>query len=134
MVFPYEDRKISKDTTPGSARRGVPNSTDQLAQYEIDRRSAYFGNLPLDMTEEELREMAISCGQVVEVRLHSKPIGGGTGMDIIVDTLPKLVVTDIEYRTDSIWIRGILSSRVCAGHYHHICMINFSLSLGVGCC
>lgn len=53
---------------------------DQLARYEIDRRSAYFGNLPRDMTEEELREIAISCGQVGEVTLNRKPIAGGSGM------------------------------------------------------
>lgn len=43
-----------------------------MARYDADRRSAYMGNLPIDMSEEELREMASSCGALVDVRLYNK--------------------------------------------------------------
>lgn len=74
MVLPYEP---GKTPTPASTGKHVTNRRAQLAQYEIDRRSAYIGNLPLDMTEEELREMSISCGQVAQVTLNHKSILGG---------------------------------------------------------
>lgn len=79
MVLPYEPKKTSVASTPTSSRQHITDSQVQLARYEVDRRSAYFGNLPLDMTEEELQEMAIACGQVLNITLTRKPIPHGLG-------------------------------------------------------
>lgn len=50
-----------------------------MAEYDRDRRSAYFGNLPVDMTEDELSEMAIACGQIRNRRLYHKTYRTGPG-------------------------------------------------------
>ncbi|KAH0497173.1 hypothetical protein TgHK011_004502 [Trichoderma gracile] len=49
------------------------------AQYEKDRRSAYFGNLPLNMTADVLKTLASQCGNVLcaEVATKEVPQSGG---------------------------------------------------------
>ncbi|KAL7947745.1 hypothetical protein V8C42DRAFT_342757 [Trichoderma barbatum] len=49
------------------------------AQYEKDRRSAYFGNLPLNMTTDVLKALASQCGKVLcaEVATKEVPQAGG---------------------------------------------------------
>ncbi|KAL7917737.1 hypothetical protein ACQKWADRAFT_331677 [Trichoderma austrokoningii] len=51
-----------------------------FAQYDKDRRSAYFGNLPMNMTSPGLERLASACGNVVcaEVATKQVPQMGGT--------------------------------------------------------
>ncbi|KAL7916232.1 hypothetical protein GGI35DRAFT_26266 [Trichoderma velutinum] len=44
------------------------------AQYEKDRRSAYFGNLPLNMTADVLKSLASQCGKVLCAEIATKEI------------------------------------------------------------
>ncbi|KAM0260911.1 hypothetical protein ACHAQJ_002531 [Trichoderma viride] len=55
------------------------NDQQGYAQYEKDRRSAYFGNLPLNMTSDVLRSLASSCGKVLcaEIATKEVPQAGG---------------------------------------------------------
>lgn len=59
------------------ARRETRIRAEEMAEYDRDRRSAYFGNLPVDMSEDELYEMAIACGQIRNRRLYHKTYRGG---------------------------------------------------------
>ncbi|KAH6607324.1 hypothetical protein Trco_003637 [Trichoderma cornu-damae] len=66
---------------PKTETRQQPKRSDQnnYAQYEKDRRSAYFGNLPLAMTADDLKSLASSCGKVLcaEVAMKEVPQPGG---------------------------------------------------------
>lgn len=59
-------------------RRETKIRAEEMAEYDRDRRSAYFGNLPIDLTEEELIEMAVACGQIRNRRLYHKTYKGGS--------------------------------------------------------
>jgi RNA recognition motif-containing protein len=67
-----------QESTPNSAKNGryVDPKVD-LIQYDIDRRSAYFGNLPNDMSEAELEEFASTYGEVLSVKIMRKAISIG---------------------------------------------------------
>ncbi|KAL7938278.1 hypothetical protein V8C35DRAFT_330243 [Trichoderma chlorosporum] len=57
------------------------NDQQSYAQYEKDRRSAYFGNLPLYMTADVLKSLASQCGKVLCVEVATKEVpqvGGRT--------------------------------------------------------
>ncbi|PFH58383.1 hypothetical protein XA68_13747 [Ophiocordyceps unilateralis] len=58
---------------------GSPRESGFLRKYDKDRRSAYVGNLPPNMTRDVLKSLARSCGEVVDVQLHSKDVPGGGG-------------------------------------------------------
>lgn len=66
---------------PKAELRQQHKRSDQqgYAQYEKDRRSAYFGNLPLDMTADVLKTLASQCGNVLcaEVATKEVPQAGG---------------------------------------------------------
>ncbi|RDA88972.1 hypothetical protein CP532_0632 [Ophiocordyceps camponoti-leonardi (nom. inval.)] len=55
---------------------GSPREGSFLRRYDKDRRSAYVGNLPPTMTRDVLKSLASSCGEVVDVQLHSKDVPG----------------------------------------------------------
>lgn len=57
------------------ARQGRLTTSDPAARqyldtYEIDKRSIFVGNLPADITEDELQEIFQPFGEVVQVTLH----------------------------------------------------------------
>ncbi|KAL7790739.1 hypothetical protein V8C37DRAFT_417321 [Trichoderma ceciliae] len=66
---------------PKAETRQQHKRSDQQSyeQYEKDRRSAYFGNLPLTMTADVLKTLASSCGEVLrgEVATKEVPQTGG---------------------------------------------------------
>ncbi|KHO00969.1 Nucleotide-binding, alpha-beta plait [Metarhizium album ARSEF 1941] len=50
-----------------------------MQRYDKDRRSAYVGNLPPDMTENVLRDLAGSSGEVLGVQIYKRDIPGKPG-------------------------------------------------------
>ena len=78
-------RVIANDPKRGSDLTTTPPAGPKwdgarvMEQYDKDRRSAFIGNLPLSMTEELLRTMTSSCGEVVHVQLYKKLIPGANG-------------------------------------------------------
>ncbi|EHK22530.1 uncharacterized protein TRIVIDRAFT_28754 [Trichoderma virens Gv29-8] len=66
---------------PKAEIRQQHKKSDQQSyvQYEKDRRSAYFGNLPLKMTADVLKSLASQCGKVLcaEVATKEVPQVGG---------------------------------------------------------
>ncbi|PTB70485.1 hypothetical protein BBK36DRAFT_1174437 [Trichoderma citrinoviride] len=66
---------------PKAELRQQHKRSDQqiYAQYEKDRRSAYFGNLPLNMTTDVLKTLASQCGSVLcaDVATKEVPQAGG---------------------------------------------------------
>ncbi|TFB03668.1 hypothetical protein CCMA1212_004767 [Trichoderma ghanense] len=66
---------------PKAELRQQHKRSDQqsYAQYEKDRRSAYFGNLPLNMAADVLKTLASQCGNVLcaEVATKKVPQAGG---------------------------------------------------------
>lgn len=58
---------------------GNPREGSFLKKYDKDRRSAYVGNLPPTMTRDVLKSLATSCGEVLDVQLHSRDVPGGAG-------------------------------------------------------
>ncbi|PHH74357.1 hypothetical protein CDD80_3118 [Ophiocordyceps camponoti-rufipedis] len=58
---------------------GAPREGSFLKKYDKDRRSAYVGNLPPTMTRDVLKSLATSCGEVLDVQLHSRDVPGGAG-------------------------------------------------------
>ncbi|RDA91439.1 hypothetical protein CP533_6288 [Ophiocordyceps camponoti-saundersi (nom. inval.)] len=72
----YDPKMIAaKDTL----QMGSPREGGFLRRYDKDRRSAYVGNLPPTMTRDVLKSLASSCGEVVDVQLHSKDVPGVSG-------------------------------------------------------
>ncbi|KKP01504.1 hypothetical protein THAR02_06408 [Trichoderma harzianum] len=61
---------------PKAEIRQQHRKSDQqsYAQYEKDRRSAYFGNLPLNMTADVLKSLASQCGKVLCAEIATKEI------------------------------------------------------------
>ncbi|KAL7963133.1 hypothetical protein V8C34DRAFT_322109 [Trichoderma compactum] len=61
---------------PKAEIRQQHKKSDQqsYAQYEKDRRSAYFGNLPLNMTADVLKSLASQCGKVLCAEVATKEI------------------------------------------------------------
>ncbi|KAL7804514.1 hypothetical protein V8C43DRAFT_320865 [Trichoderma afarasin] len=61
---------------PKAETRQQHKKSDQqsYAQYEKDRRSAYFGNLPLNMTADVLKSLASQCGKVLCAEVATKEI------------------------------------------------------------
>ncbi|PNP49568.1 hypothetical protein THARTR1_09890 [Trichoderma harzianum] len=61
---------------PKAEIRQQHKKSDQqsYAQYEKDRRSAYFGNLPLNMTAGVLESLASQCGKVLRAEVATKEI------------------------------------------------------------
>lgn len=51
-----------------------------MQRYDKDRRSAYVGNLPSDMTEDALRALASSSGEVLGIQIYKREIPGKPGM------------------------------------------------------
>lgn len=51
-----------------------------MHRYDRDRRSAYVGNLPDDMTEDVLRTLASSSGEVMSVQLYNRDVPGRPGI------------------------------------------------------
>lgn len=51
-----------------------------MKKYDRDRRSAYVGNLPPEMTETVLRALASSSGEVLGVQVYKREIPGKPGM------------------------------------------------------
>lgn len=51
-----------------------------MQRYDKDRRSAYVGNLPSDMTEDALRALASSSGKVLGIQIYKREIPGKPGM------------------------------------------------------
>lgn len=75
-VIPYDPKSSSNQR----ANAQVSPSREQfLHQYDRDRRSIYMGNLPMDMTEETLANLAQACGDVNVVNLFKKPVAGNPG-------------------------------------------------------
>ncbi|KAK1252582.1 hypothetical protein MKX08_003769 [Trichoderma sp. CBMAI-0020] len=69
------------DPKTGTRQQNKRGDQQNFAQYEKDRRSAYFGNLPLTMTSDGLKSLASSCGKVICAELATKEIpqiGGKT--------------------------------------------------------
>ncbi|TWU74660.1 hypothetical protein ED733_003574 [Metarhizium rileyi] len=50
-----------------------------MQRYDKDRRSAYVGNLPSDMTENTLRALASASGEVLGVQMYKREIPGKPG-------------------------------------------------------
>ncbi|KAG8415298.1 hypothetical protein J3458_009157 [Metarhizium acridum] len=50
-----------------------------MQRYDQDRRSAYVGNLPSDMTEDALRALASSSGEVLGIQIYKREIPGKPG-------------------------------------------------------
>lgn len=54
--------------------RSSPSATDAarayLSRYETDRRSIFVGNLPLGITENQVKELFGPYGKVEEINLH----------------------------------------------------------------
>lgn len=73
-VIEYDSKASSTDKY-GS--RFPTSSQHQLAQYDIDRRSAFFGNLPLSMTNEVLEKYASAVGSVVKTNVMRKVVASG---------------------------------------------------------
>ncbi|OAA60144.1 RNA-binding protein [Cordyceps fumosorosea ARSEF 2679] len=72
-VIPYDPRP-SGNAKPDP--QGSPNRAQFLHQYDRDRRSVYMGNLPMNMTEEILRNLVGACGEIASVVLFKKPVPG----------------------------------------------------------
>ncbi|KAM0465357.1 hypothetical protein ACHAPV_001403 [Trichoderma viride] len=69
------------DPKTGTRQQNKRGDQQNFAQYEKDRRSAYFGNLPLTMTSDGLKSLASSCGKVICAELATKEVpqtGGKT--------------------------------------------------------
>ncbi|PNP40257.1 hypothetical protein TGAMA5MH_07912 [Trichoderma gamsii] len=69
------------DPKTGTRQHNKRGDEQNFAQYEKDRRSAYFGNLPLTMTSDGLKSLASSCGKVICAELATKEVpqtGGKT--------------------------------------------------------
>ncbi|EHK42949.1 hypothetical protein TRIATDRAFT_203475 [Trichoderma atroviride IMI 206040] len=62
------------DPKTGTRQQNKRGDQQNFAQYEKDRRSAYFGNLPLTMTSDGLKSLASSCGKVVCAELATKEV------------------------------------------------------------
>ncbi|KAK5998926.1 Meiotic activator RIM4 [Cladobotryum mycophilum] len=68
-VRPYDQKGVDPKVNP---RR---HDDDQMmAQYDRDRRSAFFGNLPLNMTEVRLSRLASAWGSVIGIELKRKHV------------------------------------------------------------
>lgn len=76
-MIPYDPRSV---TNQRAAPQASPDKEQFLHQYDRDRRSVYMGNLPMDMTDEILSNMASACGDVVAVAVFKKPVPGNLGM------------------------------------------------------
>jgi hypothetical protein len=50
-----------------------------MQKYDKDRRSAYVGNLPIDMAESVLRALASSSGEVLGVQMYKRDVLGKPG-------------------------------------------------------
>jgi hypothetical protein len=52
-------------------------NTDEayLSQYEIDRKSVFVGNIPHDITEDQLRQVFENSGDVVQVQVIQRVFG-----------------------------------------------------------
>jgi hypothetical protein len=74
VVKEYEPNLPSPET-----RRQAELRAEEMAEYDRDRRSAYLGNLPLDMTELEMKQIAVSFGSLRNLRLYHKMYKGGPG-------------------------------------------------------
>ncbi|OTA08397.1 hypothetical protein A9Z42_0000880 [Trichoderma parareesei] len=83
VVKTFEEHPIFRVEAydPKAELRQQHKRSDQqsYAQYEKDRRSAYFGNLPLNMTADVLKTLASQCGNVLyaEVATKEVPQAGG---------------------------------------------------------
>ncbi|KAL6880928.1 hypothetical protein J3F83DRAFT_765220 [Trichoderma novae-zelandiae] len=83
VVKTFEEHPIFRVEAydPKAEMRQQHKRSDQqsYAQYEKDRRSAYFGNLPLNMTSDVLKSLASQCGSVLfaEVATKEVPQAGG---------------------------------------------------------
>lgn len=77
-----DPKRFSGSRDAVSAPQKFTQGRNLMEQYDKDRRSAFVGNLPLTMTEDVLRSLAGSCGQVVDVHLYKKLIPGSNGKSI----------------------------------------------------
>ena len=75
MVYSYNADSPAPLTPHRSSQ---DNLEQQFDQYDADRRSAYFGNLPANMTEEWLHDL-VKDYQVVKLSVNRKSINGGHG-------------------------------------------------------
>lgn len=73
-VTPLEQSK-STGSAPGSANR--MSVTPKNSQK--NGVSVYIGNLPVDTSHEEVRELGVSCGQVMNISVKTKSAADGAG-------------------------------------------------------
>ncbi|UKZ74123.1 hypothetical protein TrVFT333_001782 [Trichoderma virens FT-333] len=69
---------------PKAEIRQQHKKSDQQSyvQYEKDRRSAYFGNLPLKMTADVLKSLASQCGKVLCAEVATKEVPQASGRTV----------------------------------------------------
>ncbi|KAF4119837.1 RNA recognition motif (RRM) domain [Geosmithia morbida] len=73
LAFPFDAKRMSRTGRPYVSS----DRPSGQARYEVDRRSAYLGNLPLDFSQREFNDMAAKCGNVVKVSVNHKIVAGG---------------------------------------------------------
>lgn len=61
-----------KESAPAPRPQDQVDIHAQLKQYDIDRRSAFVGGLPRDISEVELHDLAGHFGQVISVSIVDK--------------------------------------------------------------
>ncbi|KAG5998259.1 hypothetical protein E4U43_002462 [Claviceps pusilla] len=79
LVIANDPKRIPDINAVALFRPKWDGGRELMEQYDKDRRSAFVGNLPLSMSEELLRDIASSCGEVVSIQLYKKMIPGGNG-------------------------------------------------------
>ncbi|KAH8121130.1 hypothetical protein FP744_10002082 [Trichoderma asperellum] len=70
------------DPKTGTRQQNKRDDQQNYAQHERDRRSAYFGNLPLNMTSDGLKSLASSCGKVLAAEISTKEVPQAGGKTI----------------------------------------------------
>ncbi|KAH6630155.1 hypothetical protein B0J18DRAFT_463040 [Chaetomium sp. MPI-SDFR-AT-0129] len=68
----HGDYRIDAFDTKKNTSRGDPHE-EFLDKYDLDRRSVFVGNLPLNVTEAEIREFFGHAGEIVGVNIIARP-------------------------------------------------------------
>ncbi|KAL2065440.1 hypothetical protein VTL71DRAFT_3110 [Oculimacula yallundae] len=66
----YKMQCMANIGSKGPGHKSDPANRSYLDTYEVDKRSVFVGNLPTDVTEDDLKDLFHQCGDILRVTVH----------------------------------------------------------------
>lgn len=66
----YKMQSMANMASPSRNTKSNPAYRDYINTYDIERRSVFVGNLPVDASEAELEQHFANCGNIIRVTIH----------------------------------------------------------------